>query len=96
MSVERRYERQARLPEIGEEGCARIQRSEAEIGGAGLEGEVEERYLVGAGVLRARRGSAARPSFTPFDVRDESARAVASGAYRALATLRRALGMASG
>jgi hypothetical protein len=62
------------------------------VGGVGLEGEIEERYLLGAGVLRVRRG--AHEQRAPFEVGDEAARAVGMGAYRALVSLRRVIGLA--
>jgi hypothetical protein len=90
--VDLRLDRMARLAEVGEAGCARIAASEIEIGGVGLEGEIEEHYLLAAGVVRVRRGTCEERA--PFEVGDEAARAVAMGAYRALVSLRRVIGMA--
>jgi hypothetical protein len=91
MSLDVRLERMARLAEVGEEGCARIRASNVEIGGDGLCAEVEERYVLGAGAPGVRR--LPREARAPFEVRDTVARDVAMGAYRALVSLRRIIGI---
>jgi hypothetical protein len=86
-----RHARQVILPEIGEAGQARIEAGSAVVD-AGRSGEIEALYLAGAGVGRIVVADAASASdargAAPFDVRDEAARDVALGAWRALATLR--------
>jgi hypothetical protein len=109
-----RHSRQVRLPEIGEEGQARIAATTAVIVSGGLAGAVEARYLAGAGVARiatldqaisdaalhvdptleivpearVRLGTGEPPD---FEIKNDAAREVALGAWRALAHLRRAV-----
>jgi hypothetical protein len=103
-----RYGRQIRLPEIGEEGQARLEASEVVLGGADDAREVEAIYLRLAGVkVREAHGSAsakARAKAKPDEktatdavkalgVRDLAARDVAEGAMRALVAMRAILGV---
>ena len=89
-----RFSRQERLAEVGPRGQERIQRFAAVV--RGTEGaDVELAYLSGAGV----GGLSARPEEPPLPFthagafRFEAAREVGAGAWRALAELRRALGI---
>jgi len=103
-----RYERQIRLPEIGEEGQARLEASEVVLGGAGEAREVEATYLRLAGVkvreahanAAARARAKAKPeakssseALKAIGVRDPAAREVADGALRALVAMRAILGV---
>ena len=45
-----RHTRQVRLVEVGEEGQARLARATVDVRGGGPAGEIEARYLAGAGV----------------------------------------------
>lgn len=94
----RRYGRQMLLPEIGEAGQERLARVRVEVG-PGLAGDVEARYLTGAGVGVVTRAADApgpsgnAPSGSAHSWRealgDPAARAVAEGACRALQVIRR-------
>ena len=98
-----RYGRQIRLPEIGEEGQARLEASEVVLGGADDARAVEAMYLRFAGVkVREAHGTAsakakakARPdekvateALKALGLRDVAARDVADGAMRALVAMR--------
>ena len=87
-----RYDRQRRLPEIGEQGQARIRALRAEV--RGEDGAwVEAAYLRGAGVaeLTFARGEAPAPIVHAGIYRFGAARAIAAGAWRALGELRTAV-----
>jgi hypothetical protein len=103
-----RYGRQICLPEIGEEGQARLEASEVVLAGEGDAREVEATYLRLAGVkVREAHGSAsakARAKAKPDEktvaeavkalgIRDVAARDVAEGAMRALIAMRGILGV---
>jgi hypothetical protein len=91
--VSRRYERQIKLPEIGHEGQATLCESSASIGGRDFAGEIEARYVAGAGVriVPAERSTAV--DLAPLGLRHSSPIEVGEGALRALLTLRRVLRM---
>jgi hypothetical protein len=141
--VSSRYSRQTRLAEVGETGQARLAAGHVFVVADGLAGEVQARYLAGAGVgtLHVLHEGPARaasqvnvdvdvdvngdgdvnglsspspsPSPSPststststttttstisgFGIRDEAAREVALGAWRALHDIRALLGVESG
>jgi hypothetical protein len=52
-----RHTRQVRLAEVGEAGQSRLAAAEVEVRSAGFAGEVEARYLAGAGVGALRVAS---------------------------------------
>jgi len=88
-----RYDRQARLAEVGPEGQARIQAATAEVRGS--EGHmIELSYLERAGF----RAVSLRPERAPepFAHADwfafDTAREVGAGAWRALSKIRRVIG----
>ena len=93
-----RYGRQIRLPEIGEEGQARLEASEVVLGGADDARAVEAMYLRLAGVkVREAHGTAsakAKAKARPDEkVATEALKAlglrdVADGAMRALVAMR--------
>jgi molybdopterin/thiamine biosynthesis adenylyltransferase len=112
--------RQRLVPEIGAEGQARIDRAASVVLVAGLAGEIEARYLAGAGfgLVRTISNAVSRAALEqnprvavsgdadPMDppdqvladslsklVENESARAVAVGAARALRQIRVAAGI---
>ena len=101
-----RYERQSRLPEIGDEGQARLEATEAVLGGANDAREVEalSLRLAGLKVREAHPNASARAKAKPDEkvavdalralgVRDVAARDVADGAMRALIAMRTVLGV---
>ena len=85
----RRYERQARLAEIGAEGQERLAQAEVSVTSPGIGGEIEALYLLAAG-LRNVRLDGARDSgpFSSFGVVDPAARDFARGAHAALRAVR--------
>jgi hypothetical protein len=88
-----RYTRQVRLAEVGVAGQARLETTEATVGGdERLSSRVCARYLESAGV-RVTRGTGTRGPEMPAWVAalDPSAREVATGAYEALSVMRAAL-----
>lgn len=109
-----RHTRQVRLAEVGEAGQSRLAAAEVEVSSAGFAGEVEARYLAGAGVgalrvgsevhgaaaramdagVRVELGAVTGPSELPPGLAslEGAARDVAEGAYRALVSVRAALG----
>ncbi len=89
-----RYSRQRRLAEVGDAGQARIERAQAHV--LGTEGALTEvSYLARAGVGSVTVIPNLEP--TPFLhaswFRHDATRAYGAGAWRALATLRGALGV---
>jgi hypothetical protein len=103
-----RHGRQIRLPEVGEEGQARLEATEVVLGGADDAREVEATYLRQAGMkVREAHASAsakakakARPdeklaveAVKALGIRDVTARDVAEGAMRALVAMRTVLGV---
>jgi hypothetical protein len=105
--TEARYGRQSRLPEVGEQGQAVLEATEAVLGAAGDARLVEATYLRLAGLkVREAAGNAAAKARARADDKtataalralalgDPAARDVADGALRALVTMRAALGIA--
>jgi hypothetical protein len=103
-----RFGRQIRLPEIGEDGQARLEASEVVLGGAGDAREVEAAYLRLAGVkvreahasASAKARSRAKPdekaaaeAVKLLGLRDRATLDVADGAMRALVVMRGILGV---
>jgi hypothetical protein len=89
-----RYSRQIRLPEVGEAGQQRICRCVAEA--RGRDGAlVELSYLerAGAGAVELMLLAAPVPFAHAAAFRFDAARRVGAGAWRALGTLKRALGL---
>lgn len=96
MSPEDRYTRQRRLPEVGASGQTRLFRARARIvGGRGA--LVEAAYLERCGVGAARIDPyAPAPHFRHADAFTfATSRDVAAGSWRALRTVREALGIDS-
>jgi sulfur carrier protein ThiS adenylyltransferase len=89
----RRYERQTKLSEIGLEGQAKLCESSAVVGGSGFAGEIEARYVAGAGVMLSSNKRASSVDLSCLGLRHSSAAEVGEGALRALITLRRVLGI---
>ncbi len=89
-----RYTRQIRLPEIGEEGQARLGAATIAPSGQGEARTVEATYLrlAGIGTVRDDEVGALDVDVASLGVRDPAARDVAEGALRALAAIRGALG----
>src|SRR5262245_10816750 len=90
-----RYGRQMRLPEIGEQGQAKLCATEVPLRTTGLSRVIEERYLVRAG-LKATASSATdttAPEVDELGLRNEAAREVAQGALAALSSIRAVLGL---
>ncbi len=89
-----RYDRQLRLDEIGPSGQAAIATCDARVHGS--DGAlIEALYLHRAGVERLSMVPRKRPTRFEFGHHFEmpESRAVAAGAWRALQTLRHALGL---
>ena len=89
-----RFSRQERLREVGLAGQERILRHSAVV--RGVEGaDVEVAYLAAAGVGEVRRRSEERAAPFAHAARFEfsATRDVGAGAWRALAELKRALGI---
>jgi hypothetical protein len=94
LPFEDRFTRQRRLPEVGPGGQARIAAASASI--AGYEGsDVEREYLLRAGFGSVDRRPDLAPAPFPFEAElcFEASRAVARGAWNALAKIRAALGL---
>lgn len=91
-----RHARQRRLPEVGETGQSRLAESRLCVSGSGEAARVEAEYLARAGVQQLER----LPDRTPVPFvharffEHAAPRALAAGAWRALAQIRRTLGMA--
>ena len=90
--------RQRLVPEIGDDGQARIAKAIVAIDHDDLEGDIRARYLEHAGFAELRTGRSlpahGRSASTEALARepfDEAVRAVAVGAARALDELRRAV-----
>jgi hypothetical protein len=113
MSIDRaRHGRQICLPEIGEEGQARLSASEVVLQGAGPAREIEAAYLARAGVRVVDDAKAAGRAkakaegngdakayadvLATLEVTDAAARDVAEGALRALLAMRKILGIEGG
>jgi len=90
-----RYDRQARLPEIGAGGQARIRGARAEVRGrSAVEREIETEYLVRAGIgeVVVVPDRDAEPFAHAEHFTSEASRAVGAGAWRALGAIRRIVG----
>ncbi|HEX4338133.1 MAG TPA: hypothetical protein VH062_19630 [Polyangiaceae bacterium] len=94
MSDAERFTRQERLAEVGPRGQERIERFTAVIRGADA-ADVERAYLAGAGVGTVKVETDMMPDPFAHAAAFEfaAARDVGAGAWRALASVRRALGM---
>jgi hypothetical protein len=90
-----RFTRQVRLAEVGAVGQARLEATVAHLASpdVGCARAVETTYLEGAGVKVATPPSGSSLSADWLEELHPSAREVATGAYAALMTMRRALGM---
>lgn len=86
-----RFARQARLPEVGEAGQARIAAYTAEIE-SGYVGDVAALYLARAGAAVERNNTASQFGFSGDAPLHPEARAFFEGASLALRHLRAALG----
>jgi hypothetical protein len=86
----RRFTRQIRLVEVGEAGQARIAAATVGLASSGYAREIEERYLLAAGITPVGD----RPpemSAEVLGLRNAAAREVGQGAFHALLAFRRAL-----
>ena len=92
MSVPKeRYDRQARLAEVGEAGQLRIQSTRLSVGSS-ASADVEALYLERAGVVNLERTSEQATTFAHGDSFEHAApRTFAAGAWRALEQLRSVL-----
>ncbi len=89
-----RYSRQARLAEIGAAGQTRLAESEVKLSRTGVAGDVEERYLLAAGVGQVVGSeSASAPAPSTFGIEDCAALDVAQGAHAALIAIRAIVGV---
>ncbi len=88
-----RLSRQSRLPEVGEEGQARLVAATVHVPREGLAADLTARYLSGAGVgVQRDADDVGAPPGPPWAVSLHPAAAeVALGAWRALEAIRRAL-----
>jgi hypothetical protein len=90
-----RFTRQVRLAEVGAAGQARLEATVAHLASAdvGCAHAVERAYLERAGVTVSPSPSLPALSTEWLEELAPSAREVATGAYAALMTMRRALGI---
>lgn len=90
MSDRLRFTRHTRLAEIGENGQARLSASLVPLATTDFAGEMEARYLRGAGVMIATTANAARQRRPAVDlgIENAEAREVAEGALAALVALK--------
>ncbi|MCL2723003.1 MAG: hypothetical protein FWD69_01060 [Polyangiaceae bacterium] len=91
--LRRRYERQIRVPEIGEEGQVRLGAAAVVLGGQGFVREIEATYLRLAGVGRVASCNLKVACVRELDVASlgidhAAAREVAEGSLRALIAMR--------
>ncbi|MGO8992918.1 MAG: hypothetical protein ACLQVI_06295 [Polyangiaceae bacterium] len=92
MTAALRFTRQVRLAEVGEEGQARLTCVAVRVAHDGLAGDVEARYLVGAGArVAVPLGGTVEPLPSWLASLSPVAREVASGAYAALSAVRATL-----
>ena len=97
MSDFRRYARQMRLAEVGEDGQRRLGDAIAAVAGEGLKHEMATAYARRAGVGGIVAGEIDESCLTPAFIEHAAPRAVVAGSRAALAALRDALfGKASG
>jgi hypothetical protein len=90
-----RYARQRRLPEVGDAGQTRLGRSALGVAGSGDAARAEADYLVRAGIGRVTPlpDQAPAPFAHAAAFQFAAPCALAAGAWRALAQIRRELGM---
>ena len=88
-----RFTRQVRLPEVGEQGQARIERGELKLGEHldALGRDVARRYAQGAGLVREVETVADAAPSAVDHFRHPASRSVAAGALTALRAIREAL-----
>jgi hypothetical protein len=94
MSADDVYTRQRRLPEVGDQGQARLARAELVV--RGTDGAIiETEFLHRAGVERVTilPRSEAEPFVHEHAFRFFASRRIGAGAWRALAKIRRELGL---
>ena len=96
----RRYTRQIRLVDVGEDGQAKLCAAKVAISSRGFTRTVEHRYIVFAGMTDTEATPTVDPSRVAdladvgaLGLRHDAAREVAEGALRALAAIRIALGV---
>jgi hypothetical protein len=96
----RRYTRQIRLADVGEDGQAKLRAAKVAICSRGFARTIEHRYVVFAGMTETEATPTVDPSrvddladLAALGLRHEPAREVAEGALRALAAIRIALGV---
>lgn len=83
-----RFLRQVLVAGFGDEGQARLFRTEAPFGGEGLAHEIATTYATRAGVSRVVRGNLDEAGLCPEFLTIPAARSVLSGARAALAVFR--------
>ena len=91
MSDFRRYARQMRLAEVGEEGQRRLGDALAAVDGEGLKHEMATAYARRAGVGGIAAGEVDESCLAPSFIEHAAPRAVVAGSRAALAALRDAL-----
>lgn len=93
----RRYSRQIRLAEIGEDGQAKLCAATVAIPSSGFVRTIERRYVCRAGMSVTEGANGASPAdhaaVASLGLRHAPAREVAEGALRALAAIRDVLGL---
>jgi molybdopterin/thiamine biosynthesis adenylyltransferase len=95
MPIDRlRYGRQIRLPEIGDEGQARLLAASVPLGGEGFVRTIEERYVRLAGAATAEAAGTTTVDVASLGLEHPAAREVGEGALRALVAIREVLGLA--
>jgi hypothetical protein len=88
----KRYGRQLRLAEVGEDGQRKLCAATCVLASSGFARIVEERYLRGAGVTPAALdGEEAAPEVPELGLRHRAAAEVADGALAALVSMRAVL-----
>ena len=91
MSEFRRYARQMRLAEVGEDGQRRLGDAMAAVAGEGLKHEIATAYARRAGIGRITNGEVDDACLAPSFLEHAAPRAVVAGSRAALAVLREAL-----
>ena len=91
MSDFRRYARQMRLVEVGEEGQRRLGNAMAAVAGEGLKHEMATDYARRAGIGGIAAGEVDESCLAPSFIEHAAPRAVVAGSRAALAALREAL-----
>jgi hypothetical protein len=87
----RRYARQMRLAEVGEDGQRRLAEAMAAVDGEGLKHEIATAYARRAGMGGIVAGEIDASYLAPAFIEHEAPRAVVAGSRAALAALRAAL-----